>query len=135
MGKGQVSIEYMLVLGFMFLMLIPLVALYNSAQQDSSDELVNGQLLRVGNTLRDAAERVYFAGDPAQEQVELYFPDKLKQISIYNTSIVFTAYGGSGPYDLLIPGLAPMNGSLKINKGVHIVTLVAQNGIVQIRES
>ncbi len=53
--RGQVSIEYMLVLGFMFVMLVPLIVLYANTQRDTSETLIEGQARSVGVAIRDAA--------------------------------------------------------------------------------
>jgi uncharacterized protein (UPF0333 family) len=134
MKRGQASMEYMLILGFMFLLLIPLLVVYATTQKQSTDQLTEGQVLKVGNTIRDAAERIYFAGDPAQETISLYFPERIQQINITNKSIVFVMSGGAGSYDLVVTGLAPLNGTLKTNTGIHIVRLVSQNNVVQVSD-
>ena len=134
MRKGQVSIEYMIIVGFMFLLLVPLIYLYATTQKDSQDQLTEAQVLRVGNIIRDASERVYFAGEPAQETLQLYFPDNVKNLVFQNTSIIFTVAGGANQYELAVYGVAPMNGSVLFNKGVHIVTVRTQAGVVQVSE-
>lgn len=134
MKKGQVSMEYLLVLGFLLLLLIPLLVLYNSTQKDTQDQLVEAQARKVGNLIRDAAERVYFAGEPAQETLQLQFPRNIKNITFTNASMYFTLAGGANQYDLLIPSLAPLNGTLLVNEGVHIVVVRAQGGVVQVSE-
>jgi uncharacterized protein (UPF0333 family) len=134
MGKGQVSIEYMMVLGLMFLLLVPLLVLFSNTQQDTQDQLVEGQLNKVGNTIRDAAERVYFAGEPAQEQVQVYMPEGVGFVNFNNTSIIFNVTQGRQDYALVINGLAPMNGTIDNFKGVHVITVRADDGVVQVSE-
>ncbi len=132
--RGQVSLEYVIVVGFMFALLIPLVILYAQTQKDTSDSLREAQLRSAGNAIRDAAERVYFAGDPAQETINVQFPEALKAITLTNTSIVFTMQGGSGTYELPIPSAAPLNGSLGTWMGIHRVQLRTVNGTVQVSD-
>jgi uncharacterized protein (UPF0333 family) len=134
MRKGQVSLEYMIIVGILFLMIIPLLFLYTSTQQDTTDTLTEGQLRKAGTVLRDAAERVYYAGEPAQEVIEIYFPEHIKAIVLSNSSIAFTANSGSGNYDLVINSAAPLNGTIGIFHGVHIITVRAENGTVQVSE-
>ena len=134
MKKGQVSIEYLVVLGFLMLFIVPLLVLYSQTQKDTQDQLNEAQARRVGNLLRDAAERVYFAGDPAQETLQVYLPDKIESITLSNTSIVYTIRGGARMYDLYIPSIAPLNGTLLTNKGVHVVTVRATQGVVTLSE-
>jgi hypothetical protein len=85
--------EYMLVVGFMFLLLTPLLILYATTRQDTSDALSEGQVIRAGNTLRDVAERVYFAGEPSQETVTISLPDTVTDVRLDNKTMVFTLVG------------------------------------------
>ena len=128
--RGQVSMEYMLVVGFMFLLLTPLLILYATTRQDTTDSLSEGQVIRAGNTIRDVAERVYFAGDPSQETVTITLPETLTDARIDNRSMIFTLVGARGNYDVAITGLAPLNGTLPATAGRHVVVLRAVNGTV-----
>jgi hypothetical protein len=134
MKKGQVSVEYMLVIGFMFLLLTPLLILYAQTQQDTTDRLVEAQLSKAGHAFRDTAERVYYAGEPAQEQLTVQFPPNIRNVSLVNTSIIFTVQGGGGTYELPISTLAPLNGTVGNWQGVHTLTLTAMNGVVEVHE-
>lgn len=133
--RGQVSIEYMLVLGFMFMMLVPLIVLYANTQRDTSETLIEGQARSVGVAIRDAAERVYYAGEPSQERVEVYFPDNVRAAVLLNSTIVFTITSSHNPYNLTIAGVAPLAGALKTHQGIHVVTVRAENGVVQVSDS
>ncbi len=45
--KSQVSVEYMLVMGFATLMTIPLLLIYYTYTSDSSDSVATGQALQI----------------------------------------------------------------------------------------
>jgi hypothetical protein len=122
--------EYMLVVGFMFLLLTPLLILYATTRQDTSDALSEGQVIRAGNTLRDVAERVYFAGEPSQETVTISLPDTITDVRLDNMAMVFTLVGARGSYDVAVQGVAPLNGTPPTTPGRHAVVLRAVNGTV-----
>lgn len=134
MGKGQVSLEFMLIMGFVFALLVPLMILYNNTQRDTTDTLTEGQIIKASNTLRDAAERVYFAGEPAQERVTVYFPDGIRGVGVQNTSFIFNVSGGAGMYQVVAGGLAPLQGTIMNSRGIHVITLRAVAGYVEVSE-
>ncbi len=130
--RGQVSMEYMLVVGFMFALLIPLLILYARTQQDTTDSLSQGQVIRAGNTIRDVAERVYFAGAPSQETISILLPDTITDSRIDNTTMIFTLVGAQGDYDVAVSGLAPLNGTLPDSPGRHVLIVRAETAQVRI---
>jgi uncharacterized protein (UPF0333 family) len=135
MKKGQVSVEYLLITGFLFVLLIPLLVLFVHTQKDTQDGLVQAQARRVADLIRDGSERVYYAGDPAQETLQLYFPERIKAVTIANHSITFTMAAGSGSSDVFVPSSAPLNGTLRTNRGVHQVRVRRAGDTVQISET
>lgn len=132
MGKGQVSIEYLLVVGFTFLLLVPLLVLFSYTQRDTTSSLIESNAQNAGTAIRDAAERVYFAGEPSQETVQVTFPDEIKSIEGTNDSLLFTIYGPNGEYELPIYSVAPIQGNISPGKGPRSVTVIAQGGVVHI---
>ena len=130
--RGQVSMEYMLVVGFMFAILVPLLMLYANTQQETQSAIAEGQALRFANTIRDAAERVYYAGEPAQETLLLTLPNGVEGARFDNTTIVYTLRGADGLYDLAISGLAPLNGTLPTRAGQYRVVVKAANETVYV---
>ncbi len=129
---AQVSLEYMLVVGFMFAMLVPLLVLYAQTRQDTSDSLSEGQTIRAGNVIRDVAERVYYAGAPSQETISIQLPDTLIAGRLDNATMIFTLIGAHGEYDVAITGLAPLNGTLPQTPGKHVLVLRAETSQVRI---
>lgn len=123
----------MLILGFMLLFIIPLFILYTSTQQETKDQLTEGQVLHIANTIRDAAERVYYAGEPAQEELELYFPEGIDSVLFDHSTIAFSVQGAND-YEVTVGGVAPLNGTFRTSRGLHVITVRAENGTVQVSE-
>lgn len=130
--RGQVSFEYLLIVGFMFAILVPLLMLYANTQQETQSSIAQGQALRFANTIRDAAERVYYAGEPAQETLIITLPEGVLAATIDGTSLIYTLQGANGPYDIDIDGLAPLNGTLPTRPGQHRVVVKAANETVYV---
>ena len=122
---GQVSLEYLLVIGFSFVLLVPLMLLYLGTQADTREAIGHGQTTRVAETLRDAAERVYVAGAPARETVVVKIPEGIASVALDNTTILYTMNSRGSQYTIAIDGFAPLSGSIPTRAGTHSVVVTA----------
>lgn len=128
--RGQVSFEYLLIIGFSFLLFVPLTLLYLNTQADTREAIADGQTIRVAETLRDAAERVYVAGESARETIIVKLPEGIEAVDIDNTTIVFTVHSRSGDFSISASGFAPLTGTLPTRKGTHAIVVTAVGGTV-----
>ena len=130
--KSQVSVEYMLVMGFAALMTVPLLLIYYTYSSDSSESVATSQALQIARRIVDASESVYYLGSPSQTTLKLNFPDRISSINLSNKELVFKIKTKNGVTDVLQVSAVNMSGSLPTSQGVHIVTVTAQDNNVQI---
>jgi len=129
--QGQVSFEYLLVIGFSFLLFVPLTALYLTTQADTREAIAAGQTERVAESLRDLAERVYVAGESARETITIKLPEGITAVDIDETAILYTVHSRNGEYTISANGFAPLSGTLPTRKGTHTVIATATStGVV-----
>ena len=131
--KSQVSIEYLLIMGFATLMTLPLLVIYYTYSTDTSDSVTTSQALQIVRKIVDASESVYYLGKPSQTTLKLNFPDKIRSISLDNYEVVFnitTKNGGTA--EIVQISSVNMSGSLPTSQGMHIITVQAADGYVQI---
>lgn len=73
-GKGQFAVEYLLVTGFLFMLLTPtLYILYNYSQQ-SQEQLSLARANEVGNAIIANAEKVYYYGKGSKLTIQATMP-------------------------------------------------------------
>ena len=84
---GQVSMEYMIVVGFSILMILPIVALYGAERQGISDQVNQRQASTISRKIADSAETVYYFGKPTMTTLKVYMPLNVKKIIIGNNYI------------------------------------------------
>jgi len=130
--KSQVSVEYMLVMGFAALMTVPLLLIYYTYSSDSSESVATSQALQIARRIVDASESVYYLGSPSQTTLKLNFPDRISSINLSNKELVFKIKTRNGITDIVQVSAVNMSGSLPTSQGVHIVTVTAQDNNVQI---
>jgi len=130
--KSQVSVEYMLVMGFAALMTLPLLLIYYSYSSGASDSVATSQSLQIARKIVDASESVYYLGKPSQTTLKLSFPDKIQSIDLSNKEITMKIKTVNGVTDIIQVSSVNISGNLPTSQGIHIITVKAEEGYVQI---
>lgn len=131
-SKSQVSVEYMLIMGFAALMATPLLLIYYSYSSDTSDSVATSQALQIARNIVDASDSVYYLGKPSQTTLKLNFPNGISLINLSNKEVVLKVKTKNGITDVVQVSSVNMSGSLPTSQGIHIITITAQDGYVQI---
>ena len=131
-SKSQVSVEYMLIIGFATVMTIPLLVIYYTYYSDSSDSVASSQALQIARKIVDSSESVYYLGKPSQTILKVNFPDKIYSTNLSNREVVFKIKTQNGITDIVQVSSVNISGSLPTTQGIHIITVKAEDGYVQI---
>ena len=132
MHKSQISVEYMLIIGFAMLMTTPLLLIYYTYSSDSSDSVATGQALQIARTIVDSSESVYYLGRPSQTTLKLNFPDRIDSINVSGRELVFKMKTRSGITDIVQVSAVNISGNLSKSQGIHVLTIKADDGYVKI---
>ena len=122
----------MLVMGFAALMTLPLLIIYYTYSSDTSDSVTTGQALQIARQIVDSSESVYYLGKPSQTTLKFNFPDNIQSTNLSNKEVVFKVKTNNGVTDIVQVSAVNMSGSLPTTQGIHIITVTAQDGYVQI---
>ncbi len=122
----------MFIVGFATLITIPLLIIYYTYSSDSSDSVASSQALQIARKIGDSAESVYYLGKPSQTTLKLNFPEKIESINLSNKEIVFKIKTKSGITDVVQLSSVNISGSVPTSQGIHIITIKAEDGYVQI---
>lgn len=128
--------EYLLVVGFAFAMLIPLLILYNYNSTSFHSDLALNQVYKVGKNIVDASQKVYYLGKPARTTIEYYMPEGVVNYTYENKTLLFTVRYGEGEEVTQIPIFTEVNitGSMKAYEGNHRVVVIAEDNYVRLQE-
>ncbi len=130
--KGQVSIEFMVVVGLMLLVLVPLIIAYYENTRASSNTIQSEQLDKVAKEITDTAETVYYMGEPSKITIQAYIPHGVESVSISNNEIVFKVVRGDNTSDIVSVSKVNISGSISNSEGIHNIILEAKEGYVEI---
>ena len=131
--KSQISVEYMVIIGFVTLITIPLILIYHSFVQDSGDEITATQVQQIAQKIGDRAESVYYIGEPSQTTLNINMPDMVAAVNLSaGYEIVFKIRTGSGTADIVKGSSVNITGALPINKSSYAITLAAKSDHVEV---
>lgn len=134
-GKAQISVEYLITIGFVTVALVPLILVYYTYTIDSNDEVVSTQLDKLAKEIVDAAEQVYFLGEPSLTTINLYVPGDVESVSLANFEIAFNISTSRGVTEVYQSSQVNISGDLPTKKGVYTLTIRALDGYVNISYS
>lgn len=134
--QAQISMEYLIIMGFVFLMLTPILYIYAEQSQSLSNQVEINQLYKISRKLADKSEEIYYLGYPSKATIKFYMPDKVTNFSIQQNTMIFTILKDTGGTSQIMY-LSPVNisGEIKIFQGVHYIEIKAEEGYVRINET
>ena len=78
MKKAQFSVEYLLIVGFALVIIIPVVYYSYSSFSDSQQEIAEAAVNKIGYDIVNTAKNVYFLGQDSRVTVDMTFPDGIQ---------------------------------------------------------
>lgn len=131
--EAQISVEYMFLIGFATVITIPLIIIYQSFTQDSNDEINSLQINQIGKKIVDAAESVYYLGEPSQTTLRVNIPNNIVLADLSaGYEVVFKIKTRSGQSDIVQSSSVNITGSLPVNKGTYTITVKAISDYVNV---
>ncbi len=94
--KGQVSMEYLIVMGFIFMMIIPLVVIFMQENDNMERDIAIASASKISKELIDAAEEIYYKGPPSKTTIKVNFPKRIINVTISPTEISMKITGSKG---------------------------------------
>ncbi|MEM3373866.1 MAG: hypothetical protein QXE31_01465 [Candidatus Woesearchaeota archaeon] len=134
-NKSQVSIEFLTIFGFVFLMIVPLIIIYFDQLNFLKDSISENQIRNIAIKIVDKAESVYYMGEPSQTKMLVYFPENIDSVNITNNAIMFNYRTQSNLlHTIFFNSKVNLTGSLSPKSGIHKIIIKSQNGVVNIFE-
>src|SRR3989344_4092910 len=95
--KGQASLEYVMVVALTFAIIIPTTYLFYSYSRESSQEITDAQITKIGRTIVDSAETIFYSGEGSRTVLELNVPDGTVSASVIDgRELIFNMSTSSG---------------------------------------
>src|SRR3989338_10663579 len=81
--KAQSSLEYLLVVALTFVIIVPTTYLFYNYSKESSQEITDAQITKLGRSIVDSAESIFYSGQGSKTVLELNVPE-----NVYSAQII-----------------------------------------------
>lgn len=132
--RAQVSIEYLIIVGFVVAVLIGIISLAFFYSGTIKDRIKMTQINNFANKIISTSESVFYAGEPSKATISVYLPENVKEIEIIENSLVLTFQASSGLNKISFSSQVPISGSININPGLKKIQAVAEETQVVISQ-
>lgn len=128
MKKGQIALEYLMIVGILIGILVPFwlyISLYSSdIEFGFRTEYAKTAVTRI----TDAANFVYTQGSPAKLSLEIYFPKDIDSTTVIDKTVTIIVSGE----DIYAKSIASLAGELPTSPGYHSITITSMGDYVEI---
>jgi len=130
--KLQIATEYLIIVSFTLMVLIPYILyLYSASQQyqeQSSLTIASESVRKIG----EACDWVYLQGEPAKLTLKIVIPKNVENITFMKETIIWRVRSSSGVSDIYYNCLANITGYLPNVEGEYLISVEAIKGGVNI---
>lgn len=130
--KGQIGVEYMIVVGFITFAIMSILALAFFYSDKIKDQIKLNQIESFATQVVNSAESVFFAGEPSKTTINLYLPSGVQDIELSQDSLIIITQVSSGSNKRVFESKVPLNGSIPITEGLKKIVLEAHQNYVAI---
>lgn len=141
MKKAQFAMEYMLVVAFSVVLMIPLIGYLYKGYDDMQTDVDVEHLSEVARELSFQAEKIYYQGPGSKTTIATHFPQRVELATIKNItsnhgSIEFQLQGFQGTIFKTINADICKEYDLQTFSGPHNIEIIANNtGCLIIQET
>lgn len=129
--RGQISIEYLVVVGFVVFLVISILGFAFFYSSNIRDRIRVNQATGFANKLISASESVYYSGEPSKITIRTYLPSGVKNIDVLDDSLIIGIITNSGLTTMAFSSNVPINGSISVAEGVKNIEVVAKEDGVE----
>jgi len=130
--KLQIATEYLIIVSFALMVLIPYILYLYSAslqyQEQNSLTISSESVKKIG----EACDWVYLQGEPAKLTLKILIPKNVENITFLNKTIVWKVRTSAGLSDVYYNCIANVTGYLPNREGEYLVSVEALKGGVNI---
>lgn len=128
--KAQVAMEYMVIVSFALMVLIPFTIYLQTVSQNFSDDNALSIASNSVKNIGQAADWVHSQGVPAKLKVTILVPNNVQSIAFEGKTMTWKVRAGSGISDIYYTSAADLSGSMPTSPSYYDVFIQAtENGV------
>ena len=133
--RSQSSLEYLLVVALTFAIIVPTTYLFYNYSKESSHEITDAQVTRIGKSIVDTADTIFYSGEGSKTTLELNVPGNIDSVVIIDgKELVFNITTNLGTSEVVFFSSVNMT-TLGSNCNANICSIpeLANSGLKKLR--
>ena len=130
--RGQVAVEYTMIIGFALLTAIPLTLIFITQTQYTVDSVNAAQSQKAAQDIIAAAEGIAYQGAPSFTTINVNFPDRIQSIALSNHELVIYLKTGNGVEEIVEISSVNLTGEISPGQGKKFIRVEAKSTYVNI---
>jgi len=131
---GQASMEYLIVVGIAFLVMIPATYFFFSFSKESGQEISTSQLDSIGREMVETAESLFYGGSGSKTTMRLSIPEGVQHALIVDQrELVFNVSTAIGHSELVFFSRVNLTSAQGCGVGSCSIPQLASAGTKQVR--
>jgi uncharacterized protein (UPF0333 family) len=130
--KAQVAVEYLIIVSFALMILIPYVLYLNDLSQSYSETnkltIAKNSVEKLGRSIN----WVYSQGEGAKMEIEILVPDGVESIQFLNNTVIWKVRTSAGISDIHYTTVTNVTGNIPQTPGYKVVLIQAFRGYVNV---
>ena len=135
MKRGQISLEYLIIVGFVAAITIPLIIIFNTHSSEMNEQVIANQADNIASKIVDSAESVYYLGEFSKITFRTFIPKKINAITIGDNEVVFFVKKLNGVDHVVKYSSVPINGSISAQSGTYDIVVESRGDHVWVSNS
>jgi hypothetical protein len=133
MKKSQVSIEYVITVGFAVLITIPLLIFYLNTVNQTRDAIIESHSVSVINKICNEAEKLFSQGPGSKVSFDFTLPREINSIAFHGRNYIAYIRFSFGESFVNRVCAVELTEEKILSKGYNMVTLVNINNTIYLR--
>jgi hypothetical protein len=128
--KAQVAIEYLMIISFALMILLPFFLHLQTVSSNLSDDVNSAIAFYSMKKIGEMADWVYSQGEPAKITFLIQIPKNVEEISFNGKIMIWKVRTSSGISDISYTSIANLTGSLPTKPGYYnVLAQATENGV------
>lgn len=127
--KSQISFEYLIIMGFVTLILITVLGIALFYTSSVEDQIQITQMNNYANKIISTAESIFYSGKPSKATITVYLPKNIQDIQISEDNLIISIRTSTGLNTIAFGSNVPISEgvvNLATTSGIKRIEIIAQ---------
>ncbi len=123
--RSQVSMEYVIILGFVMFAIIGTLGIAFFYSGNIKDNIKLNQVNNFADKIIATAENVFYYGEPSKATISVYLPEGVENITILDKDIIISTHTSSGLEKRAFSSNVQLEGNIPHSSGIKKLVVQA----------